>query len=268
MQGHISAQRLNRDVLELFSGSFDCTASHLTVLQTADCLNELGSISLEVRVFEGPYQGGCFSFCFHIPTNYPFSPVSIWAVNPIWHPNIDLRTGKVALPLEWSPVLTLKTCAIAVQMLMLEPSPDNPLNLEAYSSFIRSSDEFLDHVQGSIYDGGVRGGVHFIPCAMTWSEMHDIATPKIATKRTRDCVQNTEDSRVSTPDGGMHTTPYKQSNSVHTTPFVTTPQPPPTPAPSPPRPYKRARVYTSDMEVEEESAVCKYIEQTTLMDKS
>ena len=109
-------QRLNRDVAELFSSAFNCSASHLTVLQTADSLNEPGSITLDNQVFEGPYRGGRFSFCFHIPANYPFKPVEVWATHPIWHPNIDLRSGKVAIPLEWSPVLTLNSFALAVQV--------------------------------------------------------------------------------------------------------------------------------------------------------
>ena len=110
------SQRLNRDLSELFSSDFNCTASYLSVYQIGDSLNEPGSIHLESKVFEGPYRGGRFNFCFNIPANYPFKPVEVWAVQPIWHPNIDLRTGKVAVPLEWSPVLTLHAFALAVQV--------------------------------------------------------------------------------------------------------------------------------------------------------
>lgn len=97
MKGVSCAQRLNRDVAELFGSEFNCTASHLTVYQTGDSLNEPGSINLESKVFEGPYRGGRFNFCFHIPANYPFKPVEVWATHPIWHPNIDLRTGNECL---------------------------------------------------------------------------------------------------------------------------------------------------------------------------
>lgn len=116
MHSSSCAQRLNRDVAELFSTSFRCSASHMTAIQTADSLNELGSITLDDMVFEGPYRGGRFSFCFNIPANYPFRCIEVWAIQPIWHPNIDLKTGKVAIPLEWSPVLTLTSFAMAVQV--------------------------------------------------------------------------------------------------------------------------------------------------------
>lgn len=119
MQGHhrpIYAQRLNKDIAELFNHNFDCSASTLTVKQTADSWNVPGSIVLVVSIVQGPYRGGVFSFNFDIPENYPFKSVSVWACHSIWHPNIQLTTGKVALPLEWSPVITLRSVAMAVQV--------------------------------------------------------------------------------------------------------------------------------------------------------
>lgn len=184
-QGHISSQRLNRDVSELFSSNLDCSASYVTVVQTADSLNELGSISLEVRVFEGPYRGGRFTFCFHIPANYPFIAVEVWAVHPVWHPNIDLRTGRVALGLDWSPVLTLKSTALAVQMLMLEPSAENPLNLEAFSAHSGHPADFDAQVQSSI-QGGWIAGVSFPCVVMSMSELALYGGHKISMKRSRD----------------------------------------------------------------------------------
>ncbi len=108
--------RLTRDAAELFATDFTCSASHVQVLQTTDSLNDAGSIVLEISVFEGPYRGGVFHFCFQIPANYPFRPPEIWAVHPIWHPNIDLKSGRMQIPLEWSPVLTLKSFARSVQV--------------------------------------------------------------------------------------------------------------------------------------------------------
>lgn len=134
MKGISSIQRLSRDISELFASDFNCTASHLYVKQTGDSLNELGAISLESHVFEGPYRGGRFHFCFHISGNYPFKPVEIWATQPIWHPNIDIRTGKVALPLEWSPVLTLHALALAVQVQ--KPLSDSLIFTFPFLSFL------------------------------------------------------------------------------------------------------------------------------------
>lgn len=189
--GHLSSQRLNRDVAELFSSNLDCTASTVNVIQTADSLNEAGSITLEVRVFDGPYRGGRFSFCFNIPASYPFQTVEVWAVHPIWHPNIDLRTGKVAIPLEWSPVLTLKSIALAVQMLMLEPTSENPLNLEAFATYSSRSQEFDSQTQLSIA-GGILAGIAF-PC-VTMTKYEIGISSQTASKRSRGDVESSSSS--------------------------------------------------------------------------
>lgn len=116
MNRPLYAQRLNRDVSELFSNNFNCSGSTLSVLQTSDSLQTDGCLILRITIFEGPYRRGSYAFGLNIPENYPFRPVEIYAKQPIWHPNIDLFTGKVALPIEWSPVLTLNSIALAVQV--------------------------------------------------------------------------------------------------------------------------------------------------------
>lgn len=235
----ISSQRLNRDVAELFSSNFDCTAAYLTVIQTADSLNELGSISLEVKVFEGPYRGGRFNFCFNIPASYPFVAVEVWAVHPIWHPNVELRTGKVAIPLEWSPVLTLKSTAIAVQMLMLEPSSENPMNLDAYSAYTTNPQEFDSQVQASIA-GGIFAGVAFPSVTMTMSELSLCGDSKTVSKRNR------SDSRTSCQMMPTSTIGSQFSGDGE---VVT----------------KRARRSSSDMDADE-TMVCRSIAQASLHD--
>lgn len=111
--------RLTRDAAELLTADFTCSASSVIVTQTSESLNEPGSIALEINVFEGAYRGGRFYFCFQIPANYPFKSVEVWATSPIWHPNVDIRSGRMSIPLEWSPVLTLKTFARTVQVSLL-----------------------------------------------------------------------------------------------------------------------------------------------------
>jgi ubiquitin-protein ligase len=113
------AQRLNRDVAELFTHNFNCSASSLTVIQMSDSLQTNGSLVLQICIYEGPYRGGCYLFGLNISESYPFRPVEVFAAQPVWHPNIDLYTGKVALPMEWSPVLTLNSLALAVQVRLI-----------------------------------------------------------------------------------------------------------------------------------------------------
>jgi ubiquitin-protein ligase len=103
-------QRLNRDVNDLLLHDFNCSSSCLSVSQDEN------GIALNVCILEGAYRGGHFSFLLDIPINYPFKEVNVWAKHPIWHPNVELLTGRVFLPLDWSPVLTLNSLALAVQV--------------------------------------------------------------------------------------------------------------------------------------------------------
>eukprot|EP01038_Epipyxis_sp_PR26KG_P015437 gene15437-20826_t len=184
MQGEsrpLYAHRLNRDISDLFNHNFHCSSSTLevtmdtsTVYDQHDQFRIDSSICLNVRIFEGPYRGGIFSFRLQIPENYPFKAVEVWAKHPIWHPNVDLCSGKVALPVEWAPVLTLNSLALAVQMILLEPSSGNPLNLESYQLYLSNSQTFDAHVQRSLRGGYICNGV-FLPCLLDGTEesFHD-----------------------------------------------------------------------------------------------
>jgi ubiquitin-protein ligase len=103
-------QRLSRDVADLLSHDFNCSSSSMNITQDSQ------GLALHICIRDGAYRRGHFCFIFDIPAQYPFKIVDVWARHPIWHPNIDLFTGKVALPLDWSPVLTLNSLAIAVQV--------------------------------------------------------------------------------------------------------------------------------------------------------
>jgi ubiquitin-protein ligase len=103
-------QRLNRDIADLLSHDFNCSSSCMNVTR------DVRGLSLHICIRDGAYRKGHFEFMFDIPAQYPFKIVDVWAKHPIWHPNIDLHTGRVALPLDWSPVLTLNSLALAVQV--------------------------------------------------------------------------------------------------------------------------------------------------------
>ena len=86
------AQRLHKDIAELFSHDFSCSSSNMSVIQQKDeeNINQRGYLILKIRIFEGPYRGGCYGFSLDIPECYPFHMVDIYASQPIWHPNIGI----------------------------------------------------------------------------------------------------------------------------------------------------------------------------------
>lgn len=146
MERPLYAQRLARDVSDVLSHDFSSSSAVISVTPPRDYRLTSG-ITVDICILEGPYRGGHFSFILMIPDNYPFRGVDVWSTKPMWHPNIDINSGRVVLPLEWSPVLTLTSITLAIQMILLEPSAENPLNLDACSYYCSDPMSFDDHVQ-------------------------------------------------------------------------------------------------------------------------
>lgn len=68
-------------------------------------------------------------------------------VQPIlWHPNVDMTSGRIFLPMDWSPVLKLYSVVFALQLLFFEPSVDNIHNFEAASLYDKDPIAFERHV--------------------------------------------------------------------------------------------------------------------------
>lgn len=156
--------RLKKDIQDLITYDFSCTSSSLVVTQEQNESSGRGGFVLNVCIHEGPYHGGHFIFYLDIPDTYPFVPVNVWAINrPIWHPNIDVQTGRVSLPMEWTPVLTLTVVALAIQLMLLEPQLEHPVNVDACSFYSSVSLEVYEgHIQ-RIFQGCVLGSIEF-PC--------------------------------------------------------------------------------------------------------
>ncbi len=176
LQGRVATKRISRDIQQLLSHDFTSSSATLLASDVLDYdsgstgqrlppqrLHYIYKIPISVCIHEGPYRGGHFLFFINIPEDYPFQSVSV-TVNqsrPLWHPNVDMASGKVLLPLQWSPVLTLTSVAVALQMLLLEPSADNPLNLEASHYYSTDSASF-DHYSQQILHGYSSGDRHFV----------------------------------------------------------------------------------------------------------
>ena len=169
MQAIGHTKRINRDIHDLMNHDFDSVSAsvlveevpsyssgvheYLNTSSSSSSARTVWSVNLTVCPFEGPYRGGHFLFTVKIADSYPFVGPDVWVgspARPIWHPNIEMDTGRVMLPLEWSPVLTLVSLVLAIQMMLLEPSADHPLNLEACSYYTQSSAIFEQQVQRTL----------------------------------------------------------------------------------------------------------------------
>lgn len=157
--------RLKKDISELNefqTCEFNRSATLAVEFQNVPNL-KFSRLQLNISVKEGPYRGGQFVFTIDILETYPFKAPEIYSRYPLWHPNIEILTGRVHLPLEWSPVLTLKALALAIQLLLLEPCVSSPVNIQAAAVY--DSDPLSYDIQiQTILRGGIFFGIKFAVC--------------------------------------------------------------------------------------------------------
>ncbi len=105
--------------------SSGCISGSSATLEFPGAPTDLLKVNISIVMTAGVYQGGKFTFVMNIPSTYPFYPPIVTSVNRIWHPAVDLYSGRVQLPIladDWRPVLTLNTIVLALQLILLEPS--------------------------------------------------------------------------------------------------------------------------------------------------
>jgi ubiquitin-protein ligase len=80
-----------------------------------------------------PYEGGRFVLSVKFPDDYPFMAPRVYFMTPVYHPNVS-RSGFVGVPIldtySWSPARQLGDVLIAIALLLAEPNPDDPAEVE------------------------------------------------------------------------------------------------------------------------------------------
>lgn len=88
-----------------------------------------------------PYEEIILNLQYYIPSTYPNTPPKVYFLNKIYHSNISIEDGSICLDIlkdNWKPIYTLLSIYISLQLLLIEPNPESPLNNEAARYFIDS----------------------------------------------------------------------------------------------------------------------------------
>lgn len=103
------------------------------------------------------YYHGQWKLDIRLPIQYPQVPPKVWfsKETPILHPNVDFETGEICLDIlkseSWSPAWTIEYVVVAILMLIDDPEPDSPLNLDLAKLFRYDKDAFESMVQYTIW---------------------------------------------------------------------------------------------------------------------
>ena len=99
------------------------------------------------------YYNGKWRLNITVPTTYPLTPPKIEfdKSTPICHPNINIDTGEICLDIlkqeGWSPAWNLQYLVVAILMLIDDPEPDSPLNIDLANLFRQDKTAFESVVQ-------------------------------------------------------------------------------------------------------------------------
>ncbi|OQR94826.1 ubiquitin-conjugating enzyme E2 [Achlya hypogyna] len=162
----LATLRVRKDLNELAKGKFVCdhATTHIDFPDGVDNLLRI-LIAISITDASSAYVNGDFKFHIEIPKSYPFHPPVVFSMDRVWHPNIDLHTGRVMFAIlgkDWRPVLSINTILLGLQLIFLEPSVDFRLNTAAANTFLHNPVAFRKEVD--LYNEAVqetlRGGMH------------------------------------------------------------------------------------------------------------
>uniref|UniRef100_M4BL78 UBC core domain-containing protein n=1 Tax=Hyaloperonospora arabidopsidis (strain Emoy2) TaxID=559515 RepID=M4BL78_HYAAE len=109
MRSDFAALRVRKDVNELSKAKFTCSQAK-TRVDFPDGADNMLQLIFTISIAD----------VSEIPRTYPFHAPSVTCLTRVWHPNIDMATGKVMMSIlgkDWCPVLSINTVLLGLQNL-------------------------------------------------------------------------------------------------------------------------------------------------------
>lgn len=103
------------------------------------------------------YYNGEWTLDIVADASYPIKPpmIKFSRETPINHPNVNIDTGEICLDIlkndSWSPAWNLEHLVLAILMLIDNPEPDSPLNVDLANLFRSDKEAFESVVQYTIW---------------------------------------------------------------------------------------------------------------------
>ncbi|ODV77643.1 uncharacterized protein CANTADRAFT_316777 [Suhomyces tanzawaensis NRRL Y-17324] len=120
-----------------------------------DIFEWLAVISKPARSDSQFYYNGKWKLQIRLTSKYPLLPPTIRFITPINHPNIKFETGEICLDIlkqdNWSPAWDLEHLVVAILMLLDDPEPDSPLNIDLANLYRHDKVAFESIVQYTIW---------------------------------------------------------------------------------------------------------------------
>jgi ubiquitin-conjugating enzyme E2 S len=113
---------------------------------TSDPYSDLTTLDILLAGPVGtPYVNGVWRLRLDIPPTYPTAPPTATFRTPLWHPNIDEKSGEVCvetLKRDWSSSLKLRDVLVTISCLLIQPNPASALNEDAGKLLSEDWDSF------------------------------------------------------------------------------------------------------------------------------